>query len=80
LIDDQLVGRIEPVVDRENNPLKIVQIWWEKKVRPSTLIEPLARGISRMSKSLGTQGVVLGMISLPAFRSSIEREMRKLEK
>jgi uncharacterized protein YcaQ len=40
---DRLVGRIEPVVDRKENVLRVKGLWWEKGVRPFSLEKPLKR-------------------------------------
>jgi uncharacterized protein len=80
LVDDQLVGRIEPVVDPGNNCLRILRIWWEKQAKPSKLVEPFARGIVRMSESLQTSRVELVRVGPPAFRSALERQINLLSR
>lgn len=77
LLGDKLVGRIEPRFDKRKKELVIARAWWEKGVELSIVATPLARGISRMSHSLGAQSMVLGTIGPPSFRSSIERQIER---
>jgi len=43
---DRLVGRIEPVVDRRADVLRVKGVWWEPGVRPFSLRTPL-RSLAR---------------------------------
>ena len=38
---DRLVGRIEPVFDRQKRRLNVRGVWWEPRVKPLDLAEPL---------------------------------------
>jgi uncharacterized protein len=43
---DRLIGRIEPVFDREAGVLRVNNVWWEPGVRPASLERPL-RSLAR---------------------------------
>ena len=38
---DRLIGRIEPVVDRQRRVLRVEGVWWERRVKPVSLDRPL---------------------------------------
>ena len=38
---DRLIGRIEPVLDRKKNMLRVEGVWWEHGVKPVSLQRPL---------------------------------------
>ena len=40
---DRIVGRIEPVHDRQTGRLHVRGVWWEDGVRPAPLDQPLRR-------------------------------------
>jgi uncharacterized protein YcaQ len=50
---DRIVGRIEPVYDRNANVLRVEGVWWEPGVRPVSLDRPLRR----LAKFLGASRV-----------------------
>jgi uncharacterized protein len=78
LFGDRLVGRIEPLVDRSNNKLRIARVWWEKQVDRPTIVEPLARGILRMATFIGVENVSVQEVGPPTFRNSLERNIKLL--
>jgi uncharacterized protein len=53
LAGDRLVGRIEPVFDRQENVLRIKGLWWEPGEQPVDLEEPL----ESLRKFLGAERV-----------------------
>jgi uncharacterized protein YcaQ len=46
---DRIVGRIEPVHDRQEGRLHVRGVWWEDGVRPA----PLDRPLQRLARWLG---------------------------
>ncbi len=78
LLGDRLIGRVEPVVDRSQARLHISQAWWEAGVDLTTIVEPVARGLCSMARSVQAWGVTLGEVGPRSFRESLAREIRRL--
>lgn len=77
LLGDALVGRIEPVVDRNRGVLVVTRAWWEDGVRLPDVVEPFVRALGRMADGLGVREVRLGKVGPPAFRAAVDRALRR---
>lgn len=79
LLDDRLVGRVEPVLDPTTRSLVVRRLWWEPGTRAAALAAPLARGLRRLAAYLEAPGVKLGNSIPPSFRVALDRELRRVE-
>jgi uncharacterized protein len=77
LLDDRLVGRVDPSFDREGAVLRIERAWWEAGTELGTVAEPFARGIQRMADRLGARRIRLGAIGPPSFRRTVGQRLRR---
>ena len=75
LYGDRLVGRVEPVYDRERRRLCRVKAWWEQGVDVSEVSRPFALGINGLAQFLGTDSIILGDIGPARFRDAVRREV-----
>lgn len=59
LYGDQLVGRLDPKLDRATNTLQILGLWWEQGINPNEprLKEAFERGLERFAGFLETKEV-----------------------
>jgi uncharacterized protein len=73
LLEDRIVGRVEPSFDRRRNELTLDRAWWERGAELRDAAAPFARGVARMARRLGARSVRLGRIGPPSFRSSVRR-------
>jgi uncharacterized protein YcaQ len=73
LLDDRLIGRVEPSFDREKRVLTIERAWWEEGADLRGAAPPFARGLVRMAGRLGARSVRLGRVGPPAFRAAVAR-------
>ena len=78
LCGDRLVGRFEPVFEKQTGRLLISRAWWEEGVNLADVAQPFARGITRFGDFLGTENVSIGDVGPASFRASLEREFRTL--
>ncbi len=75
LLDDRIVGRVDPSFDRTQRSLSIDRAWWEPGTELREAAVPFARGVARMSRRLGARSVGLGRIGPPSFRSAVRRAL-----
>ena len=80
LFGERLVGRIEPVFEKDAKRLLIARAWWEEGTDLSKVETPFARGLARFADFLGTENVALGNVGPPAFKSSVERDIEQGQK
>jgi len=80
LFGERLVGRIEPVFEKDTRRLLIARAWWEEGTDLSKVEKPFARGITRFADFLGTESVALGKVGPPSFQSSVERDVKQGQK
>ena len=73
LFGDKIVGRFEPVLDREENQLRLAKAWWETGINLSEVAQPFARGACRLAKFLGTDNIVVGDIGPTKFKDAVTR-------
>lgn len=72
---DRLVGRVEPVYDREDGRLRIARAWWEQGISLSDVSRPFALGVSRLAQFLGTASIALGDVGPARFKDAVGREI-----
>lgn len=80
LVGEHLVGRIEPVFEKDAKRLLISHAWWEEGTDLSKAVKPFALGITRFADFLGTENVALGKVGPSSFQSSVEREVKQGQK
>jgi uncharacterized protein len=73
LLDDRLVGRIDPSFDRKGGELRIDRAWWEAGTELRAVAGPFARGVDRMADRLHARSLRVGRIGPPAFRAEVAR-------
>ena len=73
LLDDRLIGRVDPSFDRAKGSLSIDRAWWEPGTDLRDAAAPFARGVARMARRLGARSVRLGAIGPPSFRTGVRR-------
>jgi uncharacterized protein len=76
LLDDRIVGRIDPSFDRTRRVLSIDRAWWEPGTDLRDVAAPLARGVARTARRLGAESTRLGRIGPPSFRDAVGRSLR----
>ena len=72
---DRLVGRVEPVYDREQGRLRIARAWWEQGTDLSKVSRPFALGVGRLARFLGADGVALGEVGPARFKDAVKSEI-----
>jgi uncharacterized protein len=70
---DEIVGRVEPVYDREQSRLRVIRAWWEPDVKLAEVIQPFARGVGRLAAFLGADSVAVGNIGPAKYRDMVVR-------
>jgi uncharacterized protein len=75
LLDDRIIGRIDPSFDRRRGALSLDRVWWEPGADLTDAAVPFARGIGRVARRLGARSVRIGRIGPPPFRADVRRAL-----
>jgi uncharacterized protein len=75
LLDDRIIGRVDPSFDRQRNALSLDRAWWEPGADLKDAAVPFARGIGRVARRLGARSVRIGRIGPPSFRADVRRAL-----
>ena len=75
LCGDRLVGRVEPVYDRKEGRLRVMNAWWESGVKLAEVVQPFARGLGRLAAFVGTENIVVGDIGPTKYRDMVIRRI-----
>ncbi|MCI4336425.1 MAG: winged helix DNA-binding domain-containing protein [Thermoplasmata archaeon] len=77
LLEDRLIGRIEPVRDQQRRTLVVKRAWWETGVNGREVVVPLARGLRRMADRLTLPEIRLGAVGSASFRTAVREELAR---